>query len=89
MDDSFWSRFGLELILLTFIVLLAFAMCHAHVTYQRRNKKHIDKEFRKAMAQHGIENVEILQDRRSGRGMRPAAIGEPVFEAEPNVTACA
>ena len=62
MGDSFWSRFGLELILMTFSVLFCYAMYHTHVTYQRRNKKQIDEAFRKAMAQHGIENVEIRQD---------------------------
>jgi catechol-2,3-dioxygenase len=76
MDDSFWSRFGLELILMTFSIFFCYAMYHTHVTYQRRNKKRIDEAFRKAMAQHGIENVEIQQDhttlgaRRKG-GKRP------------------
>jgi hypothetical protein len=29
MGDSFWNRFGLELILLTFIIFLGFAMYNA------------------------------------------------------------
>jgi hypothetical protein len=76
MDNSLWSRLGLELTLLTFIVFLSLVMCHAHLTYQRRNKKRIDEDFRKTIAQHGIKNVEIKQDytvlgsRRKG-GKRP------------------
>lgn len=62
MGDSFWSRFGLELTLMTFSVFFCYVMYHTHATYQRRNKKKIDEAFRNAMAQHGIENVEIRQD---------------------------
>jgi len=48
MDDSFWSRFGLELILRTFIVFLGFAIYSAR-DLPVQQQKHIDEEFRKAL----------------------------------------
>lgn len=51
MDDSFWTGFGLELMLLTFIVFFGFAMHHAHVTCQRSNKNTSAKSFVKPLAQ--------------------------------------
>lgn len=62
MVNSLWSRFGLELTLVTFIVFLGLVMCRAHLTYQRVNKKRIDEEFRQTMAQHGIKNVQIKRN---------------------------
>ncbi len=49
MDDSFWNRFGLELILLTFISI--FGLCDAPRTRDlpAQQQKHIDEEFRKAL----------------------------------------
>ncbi|WP_159811739.1 hypothetical protein [Pseudomonas sp. 18058] len=76
MVNSLWSRFGLELTLVTFIVFFGLVMCRAHLTYQRGNKKRIDEEFRQTMAQHCIKNVQIKQEhtvlgaRRRG-GKRP------------------
>ena len=79
MDDSYWTSFGLELTLLAFIVSLVFLMRYRHVTYQRRNKKQIDEMFHNVMAQHGIENVEIRQDRTTLGSRRKA--GKRPFES--------
>ncbi|WP_426620251.1 hypothetical protein ACP3TY_13220 [Pseudomonas rustica] len=60
---------------LTFSVL-CLAIYRAHVNHQRRNRKRIDEEFSKTIAQRGIENVQIHKDHtrlgyRTKGGKRP------------------
>lgn len=62
MNGFVWRAYGLAVVLAVIYVLFLFVMHQLQVSSRRRNKKHIEEMFRKALAEHGAENLKILKD---------------------------